>query len=36
MCLNQVTLIGYAGNEPEVLKETKNGKFIRFSLATTK
>jgi single-strand DNA-binding protein len=36
MCLNQVTLIGYAGNEPEVLKETKHGKFIRFSLATTK
>jgi single-strand DNA-binding protein len=36
MCLNQVTLIGYAGNEPEVLKETQHGKFIRFSLATTK
>jgi single-strand DNA-binding protein len=36
MCLNQVTLIGYAGNAPEVLKETQNGKFVRFSLATTK
>ncbi len=36
MCLNQITLIGYAGNAPEVLKETKNGKFVRFSLATTK
>lgn len=35
MCLNKVTLIGYAGNEPKVLKETKNGKFVRFSLATT-
>ena len=35
MCLNQVNLIGYAGNEPKVLKETKNGKFVRFSLATT-
>lgn len=36
MCLNQVTLVGYAGNKPEVLKETKYGKFIRCSLATTK
>ena len=36
MCLNQITLIGYAGNTPEVLKETKSGKFVRFSLATSK
>ena len=35
MCLNKVTLIGYAGDVPKVLKETKNGKFVRFSLATT-
>ena len=35
MCLNQVNLIGYAGDAPKVLKETKQGKFVRFSLATT-
>lgn len=35
MCLNQVTLIGYAGDAPKVLKETKQGKFVRFTLATT-
>ncbi len=35
MCLNQVNLIGYAGNAPQVLKENKQGKFVLFSLATT-
>jgi single-strand DNA-binding protein len=34
--LNQVVLIGNLGKNPEVLKETDNGKFVRLQLATTK
>jgi single-strand DNA-binding protein len=34
--LNSVTLIGNLGKNPEVLKETDNGKFVRLQLATTK
>ncbi len=35
MCLNKVTLIGYTGNAPTVLKKKNDGTFVRFSLATT-
>ena len=35
MCLNKVTLIGYTGNAPTVLKKKNNDTFVRFSLATT-
>jgi single-strand DNA-binding protein len=34
--LNQVNLIGYLGRDPEVLKSTDQGEFVRLSLATTK
>lgn len=34
--LNQVTLIGNTGKEPEVLKTTAKTAFVRISLATTK
>ena len=34
--LNQVTLLGYLGKDPEALKVTKQGSFVRLSLATTK
>ena len=35
MCLNKVTLIGYTGKVPKVLKKKNNDTFVRFSLATT-
>lgn len=34
--LNQVNLIGNLGRDPEVLKTTEQGDFVRLSLATTK
>lgn len=34
--LNTVTLIGNLGKDPEVLKDTDKGKFVRIQLATTK
>src|SRR5579872_1523064 len=34
--LNQVMLIGNLGKNPEVLKTTEQGDFVRLSLATTK
>jgi single-strand DNA-binding protein len=34
--LNQVMLIGNLGKAPEELKNSKNGSFVRVSLATTK
>ncbi len=34
--LNTVTLIGNLGKDPEVLKDTDKGKFVRIHLATTK
>jgi len=34
--LNQVVLIGNLGKKPEVLKETKQGNFVRLQIATTK
>jgi single-stranded DNA-binding protein len=34
--LNSVTLIGNLGKDPEVLKDTDKGKFVRLQLATTK
>ena len=34
--LNQVNLIGMLGRDPEVLKSTEKGDFVRLSLATTK
>ena len=34
--LNQVTLVGNLGKNPEVLKETEKGKFVRLQLATSK
>ena len=34
--LNSVTLVGNLGKNPEVLKVSKNGKFVRLNLATTK
>jgi single-strand DNA-binding protein len=34
--LNQVNLIGNLGRDPDVLKSTENGDFVRLSIATTK
>src|SRR5688572_20237850 len=34
--LNQVVLIGNLGQNPEVLKDTDNGKFVKLRLATSK
>lgn len=34
--LNQVNLIGNLGRDPEVLKSTEKGDFVKLSLATTK
>lgn len=34
--LNQVNLIGNLGRDPEVLKSSEKGDFVRLSLATTK
>lgn len=34
--LNQVMLIGNLGKDPEILKTTEQGEFVRLSLATTK
>lgn len=34
--LNSVTLLGNLGKNPEVLKDTDKGKFVRLQLATTK
>lgn len=33
---NQITLIGNVGAAPEVLKKTKEGTFVRFSIAINK
>jgi single-strand DNA-binding protein len=35
-CFNQVILIGNLGKDPEILKSTEQGNFVRLSLATTK
>src|SRR5579864_2407266 len=34
--LNQVMLLGNLGKDPEVLKSSDNGSFVRLSLATSK
>jgi single-strand DNA-binding protein len=34
--LNQVNLIGNLGRDPEVLKSTPQGNFVRLTIATTK